>query len=77
MTEKMAAFTDGDEWDYRFEKSPRCPHCGTAHDVSDRDWTHLYEEGEHEVECPTCDLGFTVYSNVSFSFSTDEQGDGA
>lgn len=59
--------------DYWGNKQPRCPHCGTEHDVSDNDWYRLYDEGEHEVTCPSCDEEFTVSTRVSFSFSTYEQ----
>lgn len=54
-------------------KSPKCPHCGTESDVSDNEWWKLYEEGEHEVTCPSCDEDFTVSTSVSYSFSTDNQ----
>lgn len=63
---------------------PKCPHCGEVCDISDNDWYRLYEEGEHEVDCPHCDGEFTVGTRVSFSFDTcdqeamaDEDGDEA
>lgn len=52
---------------------PKCPHCGHDCHVSDNEWWRLYEEGEHEVTCPSCDEDFTVSTRVSFSFSTDQQ----
>lgn len=54
---------------------PKCPHCGTVCDISDNDWWKLYEEGEHEVSCPSCGDDFTVSTRVSYSFSTDTQED--
>jgi uncharacterized Zn-finger protein len=73
MTERLRALTEGNAWEFRYEKSPKCPHCGHVCDVSGNDWWRLYEEGEHEVECPLCDEGFTVSTHVQHSFSTDEQ----
>lgn len=52
---------------------PKCPHCGHDCNVSDNEWWHLCEEGEHEVTCPACDEDFTVSTRVSYTFSTDEQ----
>lgn len=56
---------------------PRCPHCGAETRVSDNGWWKLYEEGEHEVSCPSCGGDFIVHTRVSFSFtfsfSTDTQ----
>lgn len=54
-------------------KEPVCPHCGHECNVSDNEWWELYEEGEHEVTCPSCDQDFTVSTHVSYSFSTDSQ----
>lgn len=59
--------------DFWRKDDPKCPHCSTECKVSDNDWWKLYEEGEHEVSCPSCDEDFTVTTSVSFSFSTDEQ----
>ena len=52
---------------------PKCPHCGHDCDISENGWWRLYEEGEHDVTCPSCDNDFTVSTSVSYSFSTDEQ----
>lgn len=55
--------------------NPKCPHCGYVCDISDNEWWRMYEEGEHEAECPSCDKEFLVETRVSFSFSTDQQDD--
>ena len=70
MSAKFAALRPSDFWG---KDQPICPHCGTECDVSDNGWWKLYEEGEHEVSCPSCDEDFTVSTRVSFSFSTDQQ----
>lgn len=75
MGKALQALNSGHSFDFRWEKHPRCPHCGATCDIDRNDWYHLYEEGEHEVECPLCDLPFAVSTHVEFTFSTDEQGD--
>lgn len=62
-----------DRLDYWRQDLPKCPHCGDECSVVDNEWWHLYEEGEHEVTCPSCENNFQVSTHVSFSFSTDEQ----
>lgn len=52
---------------------PKCPHCGEVCDVNDNEWWKLYEEGEHEVECPHCEGEFTVSTSGSYSFDTSRQ----
>jgi hypothetical protein len=59
--------------DFWANDHPICPHCAAECRVSDNDWWKLYEEGEHEVCCPSCGEDFTVTTRVSFSFSTDKQ----
>lgn len=54
---------------------PKCPHCGHVCDIRDNEWWDLYEEGEHEKECPACEGEFTVSTRASYSFSTDNQED--
>lgn len=54
-------------------EQPRCPHCGQSIDISENELWRLYEEGEHELECPYCNADFSVSVNVSYSFSTDDQ----
>lgn len=62
-----------DRLEFFLNNEPKCPHCGHDCNVSDNEWWELYEEGEHEVTCPSCDQDFTVSTSVSYSFSTDSQ----
>jgi len=71
--DRCAALKAGDSIDFWRNDDPKCPHCGTVVSVSDNELWHLYEEGEHDIECGRCDLPFTVSTNVTFSFSTNEQ----
>lgn len=72
---RLAALNDRGSCDFSYEKNPRCPHCGETCRIEDQEWWHLFDEGEHEVECPHCDLQFTVSTRVTHHFSTDEQED--
>lgn len=79
MSEKFQALKKAREEERYFPSGfwgvsqPKCPHCGRECDISDNDWWRLYEEGEHEVECPHCEGDFTVSTSVSYSFDTSEQ----
>lgn len=71
----LSALKQGDTLEFWRNDNPKCPHCGHDCDVNDMEAWHLYEEGEHNLECPSCDAGFRVSTTVSFTFSTDEQDD--
>lgn len=78
MTERLEALKksqgdDGDCCEFWGNDEPKCPHCGANCPVSENEWYELYEEGEHEVTCPDCDMDFIVSTNVSFSFTTQDQ----
>ena len=69
--EPLAALAAGHDWDFRHNKNPKCPHCATDCKISEQEWWQLFEEGEHEVECPICERDFTVSTSVEYRFSTD------
>ena len=73
--QRLQALERGDRMDFWGNDAPKCPHCGDAADVSENEWWRLYEEGEHEVTCPACDLDFAVSMRVSYTFSTEDQED--
>ena len=79
MSEKFAALKRAKEEEgfapdgYWGADHPKCPHCGRVCDISEEGWYRLYDEGEHEVSCPSCAGDFTVSTSVRHSFSTDEQ----
>ena len=79
MTERLAAIMAARlvhrELDFWGRDKPKCPHCGYEYDINEREAWSLYAEGYHEIECPSCDLEYTVSVSVSYSFSTDEQED--
>lgn len=72
---RFEALRKGNSWEFMFTNSPKCPHCGHDCSVLDNEWWFLYEEGEHDVECPSCDKEFSVSTHVSHSFSTDHLPD--
>ena len=63
----------GDE--FRSDTFAKCPHCGHEGDVNDNEWFQLYDEGDHDIECPACGEDFVVTSVAHFTFETDEQPD--
>lgn len=77
MTDKFAALKSCSDAMERLEffsnDNPKCPHCGHECSVSENEWWKLYEEGEHDVTCPSCDDDFSVSTRVSYTFSTDRQ----
>lgn len=70
---KWAALDNGHAMDFRWERNPVCPHCRHVCSVHDEEWWHLYDEGEHDVECPICEHAFVVSTSVEYRFCTDEQ----
>lgn len=48
----------------------RCPKCRRTASVSYDELFDLYEEGEHEVTCSSCDHEYTVSTRVSYSFNS-------
>lgn len=58
-----------DDGDVTHSKRVRCPSCGRQIDPSD-DWYDLYEEGEHDIDCPECEHSFTVSTHVSHTFTS-------
>lgn len=75
MTERLEALSREGWMEFFALDEPRCPHCGNNVRIEKNDLYRLYEEGEHQVECPKCDLPFVVSTRVRYSFSTDAQGD--
>lgn len=73
--QRLQALNDGPTTDFWHERDPKCPHCGHVAEIEANELYRLYEEGEHQVDCPACDLEYTVTTDVSFSFSTDQQDD--
>ena len=58
--------TDSDEVTH--DDYVRCPRCHHQHRVSDGDNYDLYEDGEHDFTCQSCDLDFEVSTSVSYTF---------
>ncbi len=70
---RLAALNGDNTMSFWMNPKPKCPHCGADYDIERHEAWGLYEEGDHTIECPDCDLKYKVVSVVSFSFSTDEQ----
>lgn len=72
---RLAALEADDRGDFWGNANPKCPHCGTDYNITEREAWELYDqdEGQHEIECPSCDLKYTVQVRVSYTFDTEEQ----
>lgn len=68
--------TRSNRLDYWRNDEPVCPHCDHVCVVSENEWWKLYEDnGDHEVECPSCGKEFTVEVHCSYKFSTEDQSE--
>lgn len=78
MTERLSALNSGGLLDFCANKIPKCRHCGDDFDITGNEAWFLYDENEtHDVECPRCNIAFSVNASAQWSFSTDEQEDEA
>lgn len=59
-----------DTLDYKHNTEPKCPHCDSDIGISAHDLYDLYEDGEHEIECPYCETPIKVISECTYHFST-------
>lgn len=69
------ALKSGDWGDFSYNDEPKCPHCGEVHGIERNESWRLYEEGEHEIRCTSCDMDFSVSTHIKYAFSTDTQED--
>ncbi len=51
-----------------------CPYCGNGMetDLGYEDFPEIYEEGDHEIECPECENTFILNTSVSYSWETEK-----
>lgn len=49
-----------------------CPYCGEAIETcyGYEDFPELYEEGEHNIDCPECEKTFILESSCSWYYET-------
>ena len=66
---------DGNSMKYYRADKPTCPFCDYQVDVHEDEMWYLFEEGDHEVECPSCLKVFRVESIAKWMFTTDDQDD--
>ena len=52
-----------------------CPYCGEAleTDAGYPDFLEIYEDGDHELECPECGETFILNTMVSYSWETKKR----
>jgi len=54
----------------KHDKFIRCPKCSstfTAEDLSEFD---IYEDGEHDIDCPNCKYFFVIETIITYNFSS-------
>lgn len=52
----------------------RCPHCGNSQPAIGDDDYDLYQEGEHDTYCNSCEKDFKITTHVSYSFTSPPRG---
>ena len=72
VTPMRAMKASKDPWEFAYNNQPKCPHCGADIDIEHHDLSRLYEEGVHQLDCPYCEMGFTISTRVNHNFSTLE-----
>lgn len=50
----------------------RCPNCKKLISPEDHELFYLFNEGEHEVNCPGCGNDFSVSTTVKYTFESPE-----
>lgn len=75
MSDRLKALKERDSYEFWQTDDVRCPHCGNCIRPEDHDMWRLYSEGEHEIDCPYCDLSMEVRVDVKWSFTTESQPD--
>lgn len=52
-----------------------CPYCGEEMETcyGYEDFPEIYEEGEHEIECPECERTFILESSCSWYYETKKK----
>ncbi|MBR1738310.1 MAG: hypothetical protein IJ736_15110 [Firmicutes bacterium] len=63
---------EGETFDTWSDEFVICPHCGYA-DPTEwgfEDFPEIYEDGEHEVECPECEKKFVLETHISYFYKT-------
>lgn len=70
----LEALKGGTWFEFSFNADPKCPHCGEGFSIQSNEAWELYSDDDrHDVECPNCELEFTVVTHCQYRFSTDEQ----
>jgi DNA-directed RNA polymerase subunit RPC12/RpoP len=56
--------------DNRYIRCPKCRHSWNPFEDDCYFENSVFEEGEHDVSCPSCEHKFEVTTNVSYSFDS-------
>lgn len=66
---------EGETFDTWSDEFVICPHCGYAipTDLGYEDFPEIYEDGDHEIDCPECEKTFVLETAVSYSWETKKK----
>ena len=53
----------------------KCPHCEEEIVISESELFYLYEEGTHDVSCPSCGGDILVQTEATYNFEVIEDED--
>ncbi len=72
VTDAKEAIAEGEEPETGSSHWVICPYCGEGMDVcyGCGDFPELYEEGEHDIECPECGRMFIMETTISYYYET-------
>jgi hypothetical protein len=60
----------GDVRDNRYIRCPKCRHSWNSFGDDCSFENSVFEEGDHDVSCPSCEHRFEVTTNVTYSFDS-------
>lgn len=66
---------EDEEFDTSSTEFVICPHCGYAipTDLGYEDFPEIYEEGEHELDCPECEKKLILETQISYFYETRKE----
>ena len=72
LQKTQEAIRNGEETDTGSSDYVICPYCGYAMDTRYRyeDFPELYEEDDHEIECPECEKTYIMNTSISYYYET-------
>lgn len=73
LKRQQKAIRDGEEDADTFSSDfVICPYCGNALETcyGYEEFPEIYEDGDHEIECPECEKTFILETTISYYYET-------